>query len=89
MKAYIVTFEVEDEGRIEELVESLRKYYGYCPIHKGCWAILTEKSAVDIRDSLGEVLIEEDRIFVIKSGVESAWRNTYSKKHDEWLKREL
>ena len=89
MTTYIVTFEVTDTARKSTLKERLKEYGGYCPIHDNCWAVLSAKTPTEIRDYLAEVLSESDRIFVIRSGTYSAWKNPYSTKHTEWLKEKL
>lgn len=73
---------VKLEGRITE--------YGiYCPIHKNCWAIVTEQTVVQVRDYLMGIVSTPDKIFVIKSGVEAAWNDTYGQNHTNWLKEKL
>lgn len=86
---YIVTFEVNDSSRKDLLKEKLKSYGVYCPIHDNCWAIVTEHTAVQVRDFVDAVLNSNDRIFVIRSGSEAAWRNTYGEKNSEWLKERL
>ena len=89
MTTYIVTFEVSDASRKDVLKEKLRTYGTFCPIHDNCWAIVSDQTPVQIRDFLSGALSESDRIFVIRSGIYSAWKNSYGKKHDEWLKDKL
>ena len=64
-------------------------YSGYCPIHDNCWAILTDQKAAEVRDSVAEVMEQGERIFVIRSGTEGAWRNIYGDKNSDWLKENL
>lgn len=89
MTTYIITFEVNDSTRESALKEKLKQYGNYCPIHDNCWAIVSEQTPVQIREFLDEVLAEQDRIFVIRSGTNAAWRNTYGEKNSEWLKERL
>lgn len=89
MTTYIVTFEVTNDSRKNALKEKLKTYGTFCPIHDNCWAIVSDQTPVQIRDSLSSTLSESDRIFVIRSGIHSAWRNSYGTKHDEWLKDKL
>ena len=89
MTTYIVTFEVNNADRENALVERLQQYDRYCPIHGNCWAVVSDKTAAEIRDFLDETLDVSDRIFVIRSGVAAAWRNTYGEKNTEWLKERL
>lgn len=89
MICYIVTFEVALPNQLNALYEKLKTFGNYCPVHKNCWAIVTEKKAAEIRDYLTPVIAPADRLFVIRSGTEAAWRNSYGEKHDEWLKSKL
>ena len=88
MDTYIVTFDVDD-SRQELLRDRLKEFRSYCPIHGNCWAIISDKSPAEIRDFLVEALSDQDRVFVIRSGTYSAWRNAYSEKHSDWLKEKL
>ena len=89
MTTYIVTFEVNDDFRKGQLKEKLKQYGGYCPIHDNCWAIISDQTPAQIRDSLIEDLSSSDRIFVIRSGIHAAWINSYGQKNSEWLKERL
>ena len=71
------------------LKEKLKKYGTFCPIHDNCWAIVSNQTPKQILGFLGQVVSELDRIFVIRSGVYSAWSNTYGPKNSEWLKERL
>jgi len=89
MACYIVTFEVESPANKTALKERLKGYGTYCPINANCWAIVTDQSAAQVRDHLMAVIPATDKIFVIKSGVEAAWRNVYGQKNTDWLKEHL
>ena len=89
MTTYIIAFEVPDIDRKNALKEKLKQYNGYCPIHDNCWAVLSDQPPAQIRDFLDEALSESDRIFVIRSGIHSAWKNPYGEKNTEWLKERL
>jgi hypothetical protein len=89
MTCYVIAFEVPDITRRNNLKERLKSYGTYCPIHENCWAIVTNSTAVQVRDYLMEVINTSDRVFVIKSGVEAAWNGTYGTKNADWLKEKL
>ena len=89
MKCYIVTADAPQATRLR-IRDYLRdKNSHFCAIHKHCWAIVTEKTAKQIRDELTPFLSEDDRLFVVRSGTEAAWRHPYSPKHSAWLKKYL
>ncbi len=89
MTCYIVTFDVANLQDKDRLKGRLKTYGTYCPINKNCWAIVTDQTATQIRDNLMGEIKTTDKIFVIKSGVEAAWRNVYSQKNTDWLKEKL
>ena len=89
MTTYIVTFEVNDPARRLKVKEKLKEFNYYCPIHENAWAIITEKKSAEIRDIISSLTIPEDRIFVIRTGTEAAWRNIYGEENSEWLKKNL
>lgn len=89
MTCYIISFEVDDASRAGKIKQALKNYKAFCPINKRCWAVATDSKAKDIRDRLSPILTPQDRLFVIRSGTEAAWRNAYGPKNSEWLKKYL
>lgn len=89
MTTYIVTFEINEVAQRKKVEEKLKEFGYYCPIHENAWAIITEKKAIEIRDFITSVMNNGDRIFVIRTGTEAAWKNAYSTEHSEWLKKHL
>ncbi len=88
MATYVITFEVDD-SRKHSLKERLKKFKTYCPIHGNCWAVVSNKKPTEIIDFLSDSLSGQDRVFIIRSGTESAWRNAYGEEHSKWLKGKL
>ena len=89
MTTYIVTFEIEDATRRQKVKEHLKSYGFFCPIHQNAWAIRTEKKAVDVRDAINALTVGTDRVFVIRTGTEAAWKNAYGQDNTDWLKKYL
>lgn len=89
MNTYIVTFDVKDKERLSKLKGVLMETNFYCPIHENAWAVRVEKKAPDLRDELMKHTTAEDRLFVVRSGVESAWINSYGEAYNNWLKKNL
>ena len=89
MECYIVTLEVADDAMRQKAHEKLKTYRWYCPVHQNCWAIVSDQGATQIRDSLTPLLGPKDRLFVVRSGTEAAWWNSYGNKHNEWLQQNL
>ena len=69
--------------------EVLKSYSAYCPIHKYGWAVSTSDTAAAIRDKIMAVLSPNDSVFVVRSGTEAAWFNTYGDANSKWLKENL
>lgn len=89
MTCYIVSFQAKQLAVRQRLRERLKTYTKFCPINNTCWAIVTDQKASDVRDYLSDLLETGDRLFVIRSGTEAAWRNAISQKHSDWLKKNL
>ncbi len=89
MTCYIVTFETHADASREGVRDVLKSYGLYCPVHQYCWAIMTNENAKEVRDKITNVLAQGERVFVVRSGTEAAWFNTYSEKNNAWLKENL
>lgn len=89
MTSYVVTFETSTPESRNALVALMKAYKVYCPIHKYCWAIMTDKTATEICDDLKAALRPTDRLFVIRSGTLAAWVNSYGEDNSTWLKKNL
>lgn len=89
MTTYIVTFQTNSEISRSKVVDILKTYTSYCPIHNYCWAIKTDEKATQIRDKFTSILSSTERLFVIRSGTAAAWFNSYGKDNNTWLKENL
>ncbi len=86
MVCYIISYDLVKDKNYEKLYEAI-KSFGWAKITESTWAIITDKSAKELRDHLTKFIDSNDRLFVIKSGVEAAWRNVIC--NNEWLKTNL
>ncbi|OGT60233.1 MAG: hypothetical protein A3E01_15460 [Gammaproteobacteria bacterium RIFCSPHIGHO2_12_FULL_63_22] len=89
MSCYLIIFEVKTLAKRNELRGLMKKLGGYCPITRTSWAITTDQRAKEIRDYLKVATAPGDRLFVVRSGTEAAWKNAISTKHSDWLKANL
>ncbi len=88
MACYIISYDLRKPGRnYEALYKAIKAYGTWGHINESLWAVVTQQTAVQIRDNLVQHLDSDDRLFVVKSGTEAAWRNTICK--NEWLKEHL
>ncbi len=86
---YIVTFQTSSEESRLKVTGVLKTYASYCPIHDYCWAIKTIELSTEILNKVMKVLSPGERAFVIRSGTEASWVNTYSDSNSAWLKGDL
>ncbi len=90
MATYIITFEINEIIRRNTFKKELQNISGtYCPIHQNAWAISIDWTARQLRDHLLGFIRTSDRLFIIKSGWESAWYNSYGEDNSQWLKNNL
>ena len=87
MKCYIISYDLRNERDYESLYDAIQSYGTWAKITESTWAIVTDKSAKNVRDHLLTTMDGDDRLFVVKSGVEAAWQNSICK--NEWLKGNL
>lgn len=86
-RCYIVSYDLVDPKNYDALRESIMSYDGWAHIADSTWAVVTGKSAADVRNDLAKSLDADDLLFVVKSGTEAAWQNV--KCHNRWLKEYL
>lgn len=87
MKTYIITYDLRNNRDYASLHEAIKQYSKWAKITESTWGVVTSKSASEIRDNLRSVMDSDDRLFVLKSGVEAAWRNSICK--NDWLQENL
>jgi CRISPR/Cas system-associated endoribonuclease Cas2 len=88
MSCYIISYDLKHPGsNYDALTKEIKAYGTWARINESVWAVVTEMTAVQVRDDLSRHIDSNDRIFVAKSGVEAAWRNSICK--NEWLKKHL
>jgi hypothetical protein len=87
MACYIISYDLKEGMQYEPLYEAIKSYKTWAHVNESVWAVVTDNKATQVRDHLSGFIGTKDRIFVIKSGVEAAWRNAICK--SEWLKDHL
>ena len=88
-RTYVVSFSTQTENTRLKVCNILRSYGSYCPIHNNCWAVSAQTTAVEIRNKVMSVLGDYDSVFVVRSGIEAAWHNSYGDANNNWLKEML
>lgn len=87
MKCYIVTYDLRIQRNYEALLNAIKTYNKWGKITESTWAIVTEQSSTEIRNYLTQFMDNDDRLFIIKTGGEAAWKNAMA--NNEWLKENL
>ena len=84
---FIISIEVSTDIDLTDLISVVKMYKTWAHITQFTWAIKTSEKVKEIRDKIAEVLPKGSRIFVIKSGTWSAWKNVICS--NDWLKNNL
>lgn len=89
MNCYIITYDLNNFESVDyqTLYKEIKSYGTWAHINESVWAVVTSKSAKDVRDHLKTVIDQNDSLFVVKSGTEAAWFNVRCT--NEWLKDNL
>ena len=88
MNTYIITYDLMAPGKdYNNLYTAIKSCGAWAKVVYSTWAIKTDLSAVQVRDYLIQHMDANDRLFVIKSGREAAWRGTIC--NGEWLQNNL
>lgn len=87
MKCYIISYDLRNDRNYDALYKAIKSYPKWAHVVESTWAVVTTRKAVQIRDYLTTKVDDDDRVFVIKSGTEAAWKNSICR--NEWLKDNL
>lgn len=85
---YIIAFELGEGGNSSQILATIKTYGTWAKITENTWAVVAiSEKAVVVRDKLRPFIGTGGRLFVIKSGYESAWANPHAS--NEWLRKYL
>ncbi len=87
MTCYIISYDLVNERDYEKLYAAIEAYGNWAKITESTWAIVTSESAKEVRDKLIGTIDGDDKLIVIKSGREAAWKNISCS--NEWLQKNL
>lgn len=87
MATYIITYDLRRKRDYSSLYSSIKSYGTWAKITESSWAIVTDQTAIQIRDYLSNFIDNDDRLFVAKYGGTAAWRNVIAK--NEWFHQHL
>ena len=88
-KTFLISYDLYDaEPEVyENLFDYFESFGSWAHITDSLWAVKTEKTAIEIRDAISKLIPNKSRIFIVKSGVASAWSNVICS--NKWLKDNL
>ncbi len=81
---FIIMYDLRAPGRdYQDLINAIKKYKVWGHLTESAWAVVTNLSAVDIRNSLMKYMDANDRIMVVQSGRNAAWNKCRAS--DGWI----
>ncbi len=87
MAVYIVLYDLRKVRDYDSLYNALKSFPKWAKITESAWAVVSEQTAIQIRDFLKQCIDSDDRLFVAKYGGAAAWQN--SKASNEWFHNNL
>lgn len=88
MKVYQVSYDLRKQRNYDALYERIKKYDNWSHPLESTWVIVTDQSAVQIRDNLTSVMDGDDGLLVTRLTGEAAWYGL-SDQLSTWLKQQL
>ena len=85
--AYIISYDLAEGGNYDALFDHIRSYDKWAHVTESLWAIVSPKTAVEIRDEVKKYLTEGSRLIVVKSANVAAWNNVICS--SDWLKKNI
>ena len=92
MKVYQINYDLRKQRNYEELYNKIKSYSKWSHPLESCWIVVTDKSAVEIRNDLQTVLDGDDGLLVTRLQGEAAWqkvRGDHNSEMTTWLKDNL
>lgn len=86
-KSFVISYDLAEGGNYDELFNHIKSYGYWAHITESTWAVLSTKTASEIRDEIAEHLSEGSRLIVVESANEAAWRNVICR--NKWLKEHI
>ena len=71
----------------QSLYDAIKSYGTWAHLTYSCWVIVSDRTAVEIRDSLRSVMRTSDRLAVVQTAHIAAWSNVLC--NNEWLQSNL
>lgn len=89
MSTYVVSYDLSRPGQgYAELGDYLKEHSNWWHHLGSTWVIVTELSAVQLRDGIRAHVDDNDKLLVVKSAGVGAWRG-FNDKGSSWLQEHL
>jgi hypothetical protein len=88
MKVYQINYDLRKQRNYDALYERIKQYDRWCHPLESTWLIVTQQSAVQIRDYLAQAMDQDDGLLVTRLQGEAAWRGL-GDNLNQWLKEKL
>jgi len=89
MATYMVSYDLKAPGKdYKELIDYLKSLDNWWHNLGSTWVVVTSMTAVQLRDAINKHIDADDRVLVVKSAGEGAWRG-FTDTAGEWLKENL
>lgn len=87
-KSFIISYDLPSgSDKYNALIDRIKQYGTWAHITLSTWAIVSECSANEIRDTLKSIIGEESRLIVVQSANVAAWSNSICS--NDWLKKNI
>lgn len=81
---YIISYDLCQPGRdYNALYCALKGFHNWGRLTESTWAVISQKTAVEIRDYLLRYIDSNDRLIVVKGGQSAAWNKMLA--NNQWL----
>lgn len=90
MTTYIIGYDLtkKDGHDYTNLIEAIKSYPDWWHYLDSTWVVVTNQSAVQIRDALKAHMHQDDELLVVQSSGVGAWSG-FDTTGSEWLKNKL
>lgn len=84
---FIISYDLAGGSDYDALIQKIKSYGTWAHITESLWAIVSSKTASEIRDEIKEYLSDGSRLLVLKSANVAAWSNVLCT--NDWLKKNI
>lgn len=89
MAVYMVGYDLNSPGQdYSDLIAAIKSYGTWWHHLDSTWIVVTNQTAVQVRDNLLQHMDKNDEILVAAIGAPAAWSG-FIEKGSQWLKEEL